>query len=66
MKLFADVLEDAKELRLEDKEELIVILDQIIAEERRNEIYQNYQKSLTNTNRVFSSNISDLKKRLSL
>ncbi len=66
MKLFVDVLEDAKELNLLDKQELIVILDQIVAEERRNEIYENYQKSLSNTNRAFSSNVDDLRKRLSL
>lgn len=67
MKPFAEVLEDAKELNLSEKEELIQILDKIIAEERREEIYQNYQNSLQNSEkRQFSSDIATLRQRLNL
>ncbi|MEI7585784.1 hypothetical protein [Runella sp.] len=67
MKPFAEVLEDAKELNLSEKEELIQILDKIIAEERREEIYQNYQNSLQNSEkRQFSSDITILRQRLNL
>lgn len=67
MKPFAEVLEDAKELNLSEKEELIQILDKIIAEERREEIYQNYQNSLQNSEkRPFSSDIATLRQRLNL
>ena len=39
---FSDVLEAIKTLSLEEKEEIQSLLDQLLCEERREEIYQNY------------------------
>jgi len=66
MKSFGEILEEAKTLDLQDKEELVQILDKIIADERREEIYQNYQNSLkSDTDRQYTNNIHELRKRLS-
>jgi hypothetical protein len=46
MKKFADIVERVKDLSLEEKEDLHVILDYILAEERRNEILQHHKESL--------------------
>ena len=67
MKQFAEVLEEAKELSLTEKEDLIQILDKIVAEERREGIYNNYQNSLSATSeRQFSGNVASIRQRLNL
>ncbi len=63
MKIFSDVVEEVKELTLDEKEDLMNILKNIIIEERRNDILQNYEDSKQET-RQFTNNMSDLRKRL--
>jgi hypothetical protein len=63
MKIFSDVVEEVKELTLDEKEDLMNMLKNIIIEERRNEILQNYEDSKQET-RQFTNNMSDLRKRL--
>lgn len=63
MKIFSDVVEEVKELTLDEKEDLMNMLKNIIIEERRNDILQNYEDSKQET-RQFTNNISDLRKRL--
>ncbi len=47
MKSFADLVEQLKELTMEEKEDLYSILDRILADERRKEILQNHRDSIT-------------------
>ena len=63
MKIFSDVVEEVKELTLDEKEDLMNMLKNIIIEERRNDILQNYEDSKQET-RQFTNNMSDLRKRL--
>ena len=63
MKIFSDVVEEVKELSLDEKEDLMNMLKNIIIEERRNDIIQNYEVSKQET-RQFTNNMSDLRKRL--
>ena len=63
MKIFSDVVEEVKELTLDEKEDLMNMLKNIIIEERRNDILQNYEDSKQET-RQFINNMSDLRKRL--
>jgi hypothetical protein len=65
MKIFSDVVEEVKELTLEEKEDLMNMLKNIIIEERRNDILQNYEDSKQET-RQFTNNMSDLRKRLTV
>ncbi|MDB5281372.1 MAG: hypothetical protein JWO06_447 [Bacteroidota bacterium] len=46
MKKFADIVEQVKELSLQEKEDLHDILDHILADDRRKEILQNHKESL--------------------
>ena len=63
MKIFSDVVEEVKELTLDEKEDLMNMLKNIIIEERRDDILQNYEDSKQET-RQFTNNMSDLRKRL--
>ena len=63
MKIFSDVVEEVKELTLDEKEDLMNMLKNIIIEERRNDILQNYEDS-KQENRQFTNNMSDLRERL--
>jgi hypothetical protein len=63
MKIFSDVVEEVKELTLDEKEDLMNMLKNIIIEERRNDIFQNYEDSKQDT-RQFTNNMNDLRKRL--
>ncbi len=67
MEIRYDVLiESVKKLPLHDKEDLRRLLDKYIMEERREEIYKNYLKSLSEfkENKLhFSSDIEELKKQ---
>ena len=63
MKIFSDVVEEVKELTLDEKEDLMNMLKNIIIEERRSDILQNYEDSKQET-RQFTHNMTDLRKRL--
>ena len=63
MKIFSDVVEEVKELTLDEKEDLMNMLKNIIIEERRGDILRNYENSKQET-RQFTNNMSDLRKRL--
>ena len=63
MKIFSGVVEEVKELTLDVKEDLMNMLKNIIIEERRSDILQNYEDSKKET-RQFTNNMSDLRKRL--
>ena len=61
---FSDVVENIKRLSFEEKQEIQALLSQYLREERRDGIYDNYQKSLIqerNNELQFSSNIDELK-----
>ncbi|HMS43016.1 MAG TPA: hypothetical protein PKE69_22495 [Pyrinomonadaceae bacterium] len=45
---FVNVVEDVKQLSIEEKQELKDLLDNYLIEERREEIYQNYEQSKQN------------------
>ncbi|MEM7593709.1 MAG: hypothetical protein AAF383_19725 [Cyanobacteria bacterium P01_A01_bin.83] len=61
---FSDVVETIKNLSLEEKQEIQALLSQYLREEQREEIYNNYQKSISEEQKGelnFSSNIDELK-----
>jgi len=61
---FAEVVEEVKNLSTEEKLELQILIEKYLAEERRQEIYENYQASLQELkeeNLVFSSDVNVLK-----
>jgi hypothetical protein len=61
---FSDVVETIKNLSLEEKQELQALIAQYLREERRQEIYNNYQDSINEEKKGelnFSSNIDELK-----
>jgi hypothetical protein len=61
---FAEVVEEVKNLSLEEKLELQALIEKYLIEERREEIFDNYQSSLRELNEgklVFSSNADTLK-----
>ena len=61
---FAEVVEDVKNLSTEEKVELQNLIEKFLAEERRQEIFENYQASLGELNEgklTFSSDMSGLK-----
>jgi endonuclease III-like uncharacterized protein len=43
---FAEIVEEVKHLSIEEKQELQELIEKYMIEERRQEIYQNYQASL--------------------
>ena len=64
---FVDVVEDVKQLSIEEKQELKDLIDSYLIEERRQEIYQNYQASkenLADGKLKFSSNLDELEEML--
>ena len=65
MKIFAEVIEEVQELELDEKEELSTILQKMIIEEQREEIFRNGEEArrLESTYR-FLSDINELKNRL--
>lgn len=61
---FSDVVETIKNLSLEEKQEIQALLSQYLREERREEIHNNYQKSIREEQQSelnFASNIDELK-----
>lgn len=61
MKKFNSIIEEVKELSIEEKEELQLLLEKYLIEARRDEIKNNHQKSVKEKNLKFSNNIKDLK-----
>ncbi len=61
---FAEVVEEVKNLSSEEKLELRILIEKYLAEEKRQEIYENYQASVKELNEgslVFSSDVNALK-----
>lgn len=61
---FSDVVEIVKSLSTNEKREIQVLLQQYLREERREEIYNNFQSAKIEEQKgelKFSSNINDLK-----
>jgi hypothetical protein len=61
---FAEVVEEVKNLSLEEKLELRALIEKYLAEERRQEIFDNHQSSLDELKEgelVFSSDVDTLK-----
>jgi DNA-directed RNA polymerase delta subunit len=61
---FSDVVETIKNLSFEEKQEIQALLVQYLREERREEIFSNYQNSLLEEQQEelnFYSNIDELK-----
>ena len=61
---FAEVVEEVKNLSTEEKLELQTLIEKYLTEERRQEIYDNYQTSLNELSEgklVFSSDMNMLK-----
>lgn len=64
---FIDVVEDVKQLSIEEKQELKGLIDSYLIEERREDIYQNYKQSkqnLADGKLQFSSNLNELEAML--
>lgn len=64
---FSGIVDKVYKLSLEDKQQLLDLLENNIAEERRNDIYKNYLSALNEEkegNLRFSSYISHLKQML--
>jgi CRISPR/Cas system-associated protein Cas5 (RAMP superfamily) len=61
---FNDVVETIKSLSVEEKQEIQMLLTQYLREERREEMYNNYQQSRLEEQSgdlKFSSNLDELK-----
>ena len=61
---FSDLVEAIKELSTEEKQELQLLLEQYLREERREQMYQNFQAARIEQQKgelKFSSNINELK-----
>ncbi len=61
---FAEVVEGVKNLSTEEKLELQILIEKYLAEEKRQEAYENYQASLNELKEgslVFSSDVTVLK-----
>jgi hypothetical protein len=61
---FSDLVEAIKNLSTGEKQEIHLLLEQYLREERRDEIYQNFRSAQTEQQRgtlKFSSDINELK-----
>ena len=64
---FAHVVEDVKQLRIDEKEELFFLLQRYLVEERRQRIYDHYQESTQEVHEQtiqFSSNLQQLQEMM--
>lgn len=64
MTTFHDVVEVIKSLSMDEKQEISILLQQYIREERRDQIYDNFQLAQVEEQKgelKFSSNINELK-----
>lgn len=65
--IFNDLIETIKNLSIEEKLEIQLLLNQCLREERREEIYKNFKESQEEeqkSNLKFSANINELKQQL--
>lgn len=61
---FAEIVEEVKALSIQEKQELHQLIERYLIEERREEIYENYIRSVTELNEggpEFSSDTDKLK-----
>lgn len=61
---FAEIVEEVKALSIQEKQELYQLIERYLIEERREEIYENYNRSVTEFNEEeleFSSDTGKLK-----
>ena len=65
MKTYSDIVDEVRELALDDKEALQDLLEKWIIEARRDEIHNNYQQS-KQQKFSFTSDLTELKQRLSV
>ena len=66
---FSDVVETIKSLSFAEKQELQALLDQYLREEKREEIYKNYQESQNEEQENsldFSADINELKQLIDI
>lgn len=64
---FAAVVEEVKNLSIEEKLELQALIEKYLAEERRQQIYENYQAGLSELNEgklAFSGDMDTLREML--
>ncbi len=64
---YSKIVNEIRNLPLEDKEEIKVLLEKYIIEERRAEIFENYKRSRKESRRrklIFSSKVAELKKTI--
>ena len=64
---FVELVDEIKNLPLVDKEEIKILVEKYIIEERRENIYNNYKKSRKesmNKKLRYSDNLEELKKQL--
>jgi phosphopantothenate synthetase len=64
---FGNLVDDVRRLSTEEKEELKFLIEKYLLEERRDEIYENYQESLRELRAGklrFSHDLNKLKKSL--
>ena len=66
-RVFNELVENIKTLSSEEKEGIKFLIEKYLVEERREEIYENYQKSLEELSRgklAFSNDVKKLKKMI--
>lgn len=67
IRVFNELVENIKTLSNEEKEEIKFLIEKYLVEERRKEIYENYQKSVKELHKgklVFSNDVTKLKKMI--
>jgi hypothetical protein len=66
---FSDLVETVKDLSIDEKEELQMLLKQYLREERREEIYDNFELARAEEQRgdlKYSAGINELKRSISV
>jgi hypothetical protein len=66
---FSDLVETVKDLSIEEKEDLHMLLKQYLREERREEIYENFKLARAEEQRAelkYSAKIDELKRSISV
>jgi hypothetical protein len=64
---FSDLVETVKDLSIDEKEELQMLLKQYLREERREEIYENFKSAQAEEQRgelKYSANLNELKRSI--
>jgi rubrerythrin len=66
---FSDLVETVKDLSIDEKEELQMLLKQYLREERREEIYENFKSAQAKEKRgelKYSADLNQLKKSIAI